>query len=276
MVDWFFRMLKGALIGTGAILPGISGGVLMVVLGVYRPIMAFLAHPVRTFRTAIPFLFPLLIGWAVGVVGLANVVEWLFSEWKLSAIWLFIGLVAGTVPSLYREAGTEGRSLLAWAAFAGAAILIGVWMFILSSSNELSPTPNVLWWALCGILWGLGMVVPGLSPSAFFIFFGLYQPMTEGIGHLDVSVLLPLCVGLIATVALLARSMNHLLQKAYAVVMHGILGIVVASTIGIVPFQSLVDLGATLHYGLCFAAGAVIVYAMDRIGKKQAESGKEI
>ncbi len=275
MADWLFRVLKGALIGTGAILPGISGGVLMVVFGVYHPIMAFLAHPVKTFKQNIAFLLPVLIGWAVGVVGLANVVEWLFSEWEIPAIWLFIGLVAGTLPSLYREAGIQGRPAGAWASLVISALLMGGWMYLLSHLAAVTATPSLLWWLLCGVLWGLGIVVPGLSPSSFFIFFGLYQPMTEGIGHLDLMVLLPIGIGLLLAVALLARGMNALLKRAYPVVMHAILGIVIASTLAIVPLDSLTGLSNIALYAVCFAIGCVAAYGMDKLSKKLGTDGQE-
>ena len=68
---WLFNILKGALIGTGAILPGISGGVLCVVLGIYRPIMNLLQHPLRELKSGLRFFLPILLGFAVGVIGIA-------------------------------------------------------------------------------------------------------------------------------------------------------------------------------------------------------------
>lgn len=265
MANWLFRVLKGALIGVGAILPGISGGVLMVVLGIYRPVMAFLAHPIRAFQKHASLLLPVLIGWAIGVIGLARVVEWLFRTQETPATWLFIGLVAGTMPSLVKEAGSKGRPKSAWLSFFIGAVLMGAWMFLLSRGGGSKVEPNVYWWLLCGVLWGLGLVVPGLSPSSFFIFFGLYEPMTAGIGRFDFSVIIPLAIGLAATVALLARSMNALLRRAYPVVMHAILGIVTASTIAILPFGNARGTGDVILYIVCFVVGCGIAFGMERL-----------
>ena len=66
------KVLQGALIGLGAVLPGISGGVLSVVFGVYRPIMELLSDPVHKWRTHLPELFPYMIGSAAGFLGVAN------------------------------------------------------------------------------------------------------------------------------------------------------------------------------------------------------------
>ncbi len=106
--NWIFRVIQGALIGISAILPGISGGVLCVVFGIYEPMMALLAHPIRTFKRYSVLLLPVLIGWVLGFWGLAGVVEWLFSSSYNPAVWLFIGLIGGMVPSLFKEAGKNG------------------------------------------------------------------------------------------------------------------------------------------------------------------------
>ena len=110
---WGIRTLRdllcGALIGAGAILPGVSGGVLAVVFGVYQPFMEALTHP----RTAIPkywrWAIPLGLGWAVGFLGLAKGIAAAMLWSQAATTWFFIGLILGTLPALFRDAGREGR-----------------------------------------------------------------------------------------------------------------------------------------------------------------------
>ena len=59
--DFFLKLIQGIVIGIGAVLPGISGGVLSVVFGVYQPIMEFLADPVSCLKTHLPVLFPVFL-----------------------------------------------------------------------------------------------------------------------------------------------------------------------------------------------------------------------
>ena len=120
-LQFALRIIKGAVVGVGAILPGISGGVLSVVFGIYRPLMEFLAHPVREFKSKAWYFLPILIGFLLGILGLARVVDWLFRESPVPAVWLFSGLVVGTLPALWREAGQRGRTPASWAAMALAA-----------------------------------------------------------------------------------------------------------------------------------------------------------
>lgn len=268
MGDWAMRVVKGVLIGGGAILPGISGGVLCVVMGVYQPLMAFLAHPFAEFKRRIAYLLPIFIGWGLGAIGFSQLVNLLFQYAETSAVWLFAGLVAGTLPALYKEAGVKGRPRSCVAAFFAGALLVGGWMFLFSGGEKVAVSPSFAWWLVCGALWGMGAIVPGMSPSSFFIFFGLYQPMAAGIGAFDLRVLLPLAVGFVVFVALFVRGVNAMFKVAYPQLMHAILGIVAVSTIGILPLQSGAGIADILGYALCFIVGCGAALLMERLGGK--------
>lgn len=105
------KVLQGALIGLGAVLPGISGGVLSVVFGVYRPIMEFLSDPVHKWRTHLPELFPYMIGSAAGFLGVANLLSYVLETYPEPSVCVFVGLIVGMLPSLWREAGEQGRTV---------------------------------------------------------------------------------------------------------------------------------------------------------------------
>ena len=104
------KVLQGALIGLGAVLPGISGGVLSVVFGVYRPIMELLSDPVHKWRTHLPELFPYMIGSAAGFLGVANLLSYVLETYPEQSVCVFVGLIGGMLPSLWREAGEQGRT----------------------------------------------------------------------------------------------------------------------------------------------------------------------
>ena len=111
---WLRDFLCGVLIGAGAILPGVSGGVLAVVFDIYRPFMEVLTHPGRAVPRYWRMLIPLALGWAAGFMGFAKGISAAITFSAAATTWLFIGLIVGTVPSLFREAGKEGRSASAW------------------------------------------------------------------------------------------------------------------------------------------------------------------
>jgi putative membrane protein len=75
VVDWFIRLVKGALVGIGFILPGLSGGVLAVIFGIYNPLIRFLANIRYKFLKNVLYFLPVGIGAAIGIVLFAIVVE---------------------------------------------------------------------------------------------------------------------------------------------------------------------------------------------------------
>ena len=104
-MKFIVKVLQGALIGLGAVLPGISGGVLCVVFGIYKTIMEFLADPFRKFKTHVPKLIPIGIGGVIGFLGVANILSFLLDRYPAQSVCVFIGLIGGMLPSLFKEAG---------------------------------------------------------------------------------------------------------------------------------------------------------------------------
>lgn len=265
--QWAARALQGALIGGGAILPGISGGVLCVVFGLYRPMMALLADPIRCFGQYWRMFLPVGIGWIAGFFGFARLVEMAFALSANAAVCLFIGLIAGTFPSLWREAGKEGRSRSgAAAAVLSFAALLGALLFFGSAGEELSLTPNVGWFFFCGILWGLSLIIPGMTSSSVLIFLGLFQPMNSGIASFDMSVVVPMALGVAATVLVLARAVDRLFRERYTVAFHIVLGVTAASTAVIIP-TSFAGAGEALTCALLFIAGCFAAGWIEKLGK---------
>ena len=157
---WLRDLLCGALIGAGAILPGVSGGVLAVVFDVYRPMMETLAHPGRGIRKYWHIFLPLGIGWAVGFLGLAKGISAAYALSDAATIWLFIGLIAGTFPALWREAGKEGHGRAAWIACGVCALSVFLTLFYVRHVLRVTVTPNFGWYNFCGALWGASVVLP--------------------------------------------------------------------------------------------------------------------
>ena len=266
--------LCGVLIGAGAILPGVSGGVLAVVFGIYRPLMEMLTRP----RTAIPqywrFLPALGLGWAVGFLGVAKGIA-VCLDWSAAVTtWLFIGLIIGTVPSLFREAGKEGRRTSAWVSLFACAAAVFAGLFYVGRVLSVTVEPSFWWYNFCGALWGMSVVIPGLTSSSVMMALGLYQPMLEGLARLDLLVLSACLPGMVITMLLLARLVSWFFRRHYAVAYHGILGIVLASTLVIVP-TVYVGWWEVVLSALCCAGGfwlASFLARLDQRVKKDMKS----
>jgi putative membrane protein len=280
IIDWFIRLAKGIIVGIGFILPGLSGGVLAVILGIYDRLIRFLSDLKKQFIENILYFIPVIIGGAIGIVLFSILVEKAFGVYAAEFICLFIGFVAGTFPSLYKTAGKEGQSwrdmliLLLSTAFIFILMIYGGRQF-----TEVSP--NLLIWAGSGALIGLGVIVPGMSPSNFLIYFGLYDKMATGIKDFDFAVIIPLLVGFILCVLTFAKLAAYLFKRYYSEMYHFILGMVIGSSLAIFPTVvfpafSPEQLAATrLSFGMAFflcvvffAIGTLISFLFSKVEEK--------
>lgn len=266
VVDWIIRLLKGILVGIGFITPGLSGGVLAVVFGIYEPLMRFLANLKRQFIKNVLFFIPVGIGGVIGVVAFSAVVDFAFENFAAQFIWLFIGFIAGTFPSLFKTSGEQGRKTWHWALLILTAVGTVFLMRWMESIRNVQLEPSFFSWVMSGALIGLGVVVPGMSPSNFLIYVGLYQPMAAGLRRLDLGVAVPLALGLILCVLLLAKLIAWLFKKFYTGMYHFILGVVVGSTIAIIPAG--VQGWTVAVCALLFVVGALISFGLAKLDEK--------
>ena len=264
------KVLQGALIGLGAVLPGISGGVLSVVFGVYRPIMELLSDPVHKWRTHLPELFPYMIGSAAGFLGVANLLSYVLETYPEPSVCVFVGLIVGMLPSLWREAGEQGRNV-------GNVILSCVTLVAMLSllfwlqNSQNTVEPGFFSFLFCGFAFALSVIAPGMSFSTILMPLGLYTPFVEGIGHVRPEVLFPGVAGCVVTFICLAKLVNRLFERQYALMFHGILGIVGAATVMTVPWGSFATSADAASRNLfCMAAGIVAALLLEVMNEKMA------
>lgn len=232
--DWLLRFVKGMFIGSGFILPGVSGGALAAIFGIYERIIAFLAHITRNFKENVLFFIPVGLGGVTGVFLLSFAVSFLLGAYETIILWFFVGCIIGTVPALWKEAGKKGRSTREIVILIVSFVL--GFLFLWKGSGLFSHVDqNFFTWMIAGGLIGLGMIVPGLSPSNFLVYMGMYKAMSDGIKELNFGVIIPIGIGGIVTVLGLSKVMDYIFSKAYPQLFHFILGVVFASTVMIIP-----------------------------------------
>lgn len=266
--DWILRLIKGTLAGIGGIVPGLSGGVLLVVFGIYEPLMQFLGHLRVNFWKNVHYFLPVVIGLGLGILGFSVVIDFAFTHYAAQFTWLFIGFIAGTFPSLFKTAGKQGRKAWHWVLLGGMSVGTFFLMRWMETVQNTKLEPTFFNWLLSGAMVGLGVVIPGMSPSNFLMYLDLYLPMASGIKDLNFGVIVPLALGVILCILLFAKLVSWLFKKFYAFMYHFILGIVVGSTAAIIPADVQ---GWTI--GVCALmamAGAVVSFFVAKLDEKYA------
>ncbi|MBY7656204.1 DUF368 domain-containing protein [Lactiplantibacillus plantarum] len=272
------RFFKGVVIALGFILPGVSGGVLAAILGIYERLLGFMAHFRRNFKRYFWYFVPVGLGGIVGIALLSAPLEYLLAHAQVIVLWGFAGAIIGTLPALMKTATSRApRDWLDGVWFFGTFIISAGLLYFMSELFGTLPA-NFGGFIVAGALIALGVLVPGLSPSNLLLILGLFTPMLTGFKRLDiVGVYLPIAIGGILAMALFSKLMDHLLVKFHSRVYHFILGIVLASTMLILipnPYaaESISYAHATLSTylfsAIALAVGIALGYWMSALESK--------
>ena len=260
-MDYFSQIIKGVLIGTANILPGISGGTLAISMGVYEQILYALTHLHKEPKKSLSTLLPYIAGALGGIVGLSFTMEYLFATWPLQTNLTFIGLIFGGLPAVFSRIFHPQLSLIK--AEQGPEVTLG--------GNLISSTLLFL----IGIMSAGTMVIPGISGSMILMMIGYYQPLLSAINQAlfalltgDFStffiqgiLLFPFALGLCIGFYLFARLMETLFSRFARITYCAILGLIISSPIGILAGLpgSCFSLRSISTGGVCFMVALLFV-----------------
>lgn len=249
-------VVQGCIVGIGAILPGVSGGTLCYAFGIYNQLLEVLANPIKGLKKHWKMLIFVGIGCAAGFVCFAGVTNWLLGLNEAVVLCVFVGLIAGTLPGIWKDAGEKSRNKVSVIALVVSFVFVSAVFYVFKNIFVLRIAPNFLGWLICGLLWGLSFIVPGFSSSTLLLFFGIYDEMSAGISRLDFSVLIPLGIAMLATLLLLSKLMKWVFDKHHSIISHCVIGFVVATTLMILPSFS-TSVGNIIVYIISIVCGAV-------------------
>lgn len=276
---FLLKVIQGAFVGFGFVLPGLSGGVLCVVFGIYKTIMEFLADPFGKFKTHFPKLLPVGIGGIIGILGISKLLGVLLENFEAPSVCVFIGLIVGMLPSLFREAGQQGRDKKSFVSLAIATVftlaLLGSLLFVLNR-YQITIEPNFGWNMFAGFCLALSVIVPGMSSNTLLMPLGLYDKFIAALGDLNFAVIIPAGIGVLVTVILLSKAVNTLFERHYSIAFHAIIGIVIAATIMIIPAEEAIQLSFVTSVSsaiinvICIAAGIAAALLLDKFNQKYA------
>lgn len=228
---FWYRIASGILIALGLVIPGVSGALLAMVLGVYEPLIAAVAKPFSNWRQNVRLVFPLLLGVLLCLLLFTRLLEYLFAQHPLPTLYFFYGLVLGSLPIVIRQANDTGFRLsyivgvtfgLASLLFAGNLLkAIGADWALLGSGLSLR--------IFQGALVGFSLVVPGLSVSFILLAFGYYEELLGLAARLDFLALAPLALGFLPALMVSSRGIYWLFKKHHGQTSHFILGILLGS-----------------------------------------------
>jgi putative membrane protein len=246
MIRPAFDLIRGIIIGAGAILPGISGASLAVVFGVYEEFMELIAHPLKNLKQFFSRRLFLCIGIAIGFLAFTLVLDCLFSSHSTPLVFLFSGFIAGTLPEIFTVARKHGMGkgeVIAFCVTAGLLITMALTRGMTSTlgvpdSAASIPTAidiNLFTWVFAGAIIALGSLLPGLSASFILIFLGLYGPLLDSVKHIDLPVALSLGAGALVSLVIFSQMIESLYRRFHGIMSFAVLGFTLGSLFLVFP-----------------------------------------
>lgn len=236
-MDFLSGFLKGVAMGAGAIAPGVSGGALAVIFGLYDKITDFIAHLNRNFKRNLLFFIPIGIGAVAGVLIFSRIIEFLFQNFETEVRYAFVGLMLGTLPSVVREANKKGYKQKYLIPFIISLVLTLTVTYLENNAviliNEVGTGPVHL--IIYGLIIGFGTIIPGISASIILMYMGAYEVVIGAISDLRIIFIFYIGIGFILSILLFAKLISMLFEKVYGMTYYTILGLVLGSIISIFP-----------------------------------------
>lgn len=262
-------LLKGFCIGGSMLVPGVSGGSMAIILGIYDDLIVATSKLFQNPKKSLPFLAYVLLGGLIGFVVVANPLQSLIAWNEKLVMFFFIGAVAGGIPVILKKAVVRKFSLrVVGYPLLGLAI---IWLISLLPENLFSAHSGVLGLFLQflgGIVSAVALVLPGISVSYLLVILGIYQPILAAIASMNVLYLLPFAAGLIAGIVGFIKLLEHLLNRHPKPTYLVILGFIVGSVAEIFPGLPVRPIEWVMGIVL-FAAGFFAIYTVSRKGDEE-------
>ncbi len=217
--------LKGIVVGVGGIAPGLSGSVMLIILGLYEKTINAIGTFFKNFKKNILFLVPLFMGFGVGVLLFSKIVDFMLENYEFHTRYLFLGLVVGTIPLFYKEVKKNGFSKKFYSVIIISALL-GFLLFL--SNNNLFPVvenPNLIQSVLLGVAVAGSSIIPGVDSAVILSALGLYELYVGSLADFNLSILIPAAFGLGGGALIISYVMNNLIKKFYTVTFSIIFGL---------------------------------------------------
>ena len=287
MKDKIVLVIKGFIMGIANIIPGVSGGTLALILGIYEKFIGAINHFFSNFKENFKFLLCVFIGIGLSLITMSNVIDYSYKNFPIPTTLFFVGLVIGGLPLLYKKVKgkKEKKEVSSWVIF---GITFAIVIFMAISDKIFGNVAQVdfsnmnlfsyILLFIVGAIAAATMIIPGVSGSLVLMLLGYYYPVINTIKELstfnnlanNLIILIVLGLGVLVGIVLIAKLIEFLFKKYETKTYYGVLGFIFASIIAI-PIATFSEIEITFNIvhiiiGIVVAfIGGVIAY---KLGEK--------
>ncbi len=266
-MKYIILFLKGMIIGVTKIIPGVSGAVMAISLGVYEKALNSISNFFSDIKNNLEFLVPIGLGVAIAIVLSSKIVIYFLDNYYLPTMLLFVGLIIGGIPQLLTKINFKELNYKSYMAFIGAVALILLLQLVGNQNSFIefnSYISKFFVFIFIGLLDALTMIIPGISGTAIMMILGCYHLLLNALSSLTslseilngLEMLIPFFVGIAIGVISLSKLMSYLLNKKTQITYSAIIGFAIASVITLIfqVFQT-----EFLFYEVLISLGLLVI-----------------
>lgn len=279
------KFLQGIVIGVANIIPGVSGGTMMVAMGIYDKLIHSITHLRKEFKESLRFLIPIFVGVGAALVIVARILEFCFEMFPIQTNLLFCGLIVGSLPFICTH--VKGKKvtpgmMVSFLVFFAVVVAMALMGETEGAAADVSfSLMNVIKLFGVGVIAAATMVVPGVSGSMMLMILGYYNTILECINDTvdaltafdmgrimdNMLVLIPFGIGVVIGIFLIAKIIEFIFERAETHAYWAIVGLIVASPIAILwkTDWSGFSIVAILTGAVTFAIGWIVA---GKLGKE--------
>ena len=235
--------LKGFIMGVANIIPGVSGGTLAVILGVFKDFLGAISNIFKTFWKSVLFLLPIVLGIGVAILASSKLIETCLTKFPLATVLFFVGLILGGIPILFNKIKNEMKSVPNYIIFGIVFMFVLVFTFFISGEKNVELINlnffDYILLFFVGALASASMVIPGISGSMVLMTVGYYNGILATVNNLfdfsmfweNVAILIPFGLGVVVGILLISKLITYLLNKFEVKTYFAIFGFIFSSLI---------------------------------------------
>ena len=271
VMNYIILALKGIAIGIANAVPGVSGGTIAVITKIYDKLLAAITPNIKKLIKNLPFLIPVGIGMALGILIAARILGFLFEEYNVPTQLFFVGVVIGSIPMIYKECTSEKKlSVVCIAPFAAGLFVMAAMAFLSpaesSGSGSLDVVSGIMLF-ISAVFSAAAMIIPGISGALIMKVFGAYDMIIAAVNALDFPVLLIFAAGAVVGIFAAAGIITSLLKKFRRGTYCLIGGLIIGSIPSIFPSNFTLDVQGII--GIVMLAVGIAVPMLTELPTKR-------
>lgn len=272
-LEYLKYFICGIVFGVANVIPGVSGGTMLVVFGVFGRLTESISGLKKIIHN-LAFLITFALGAGAGILLSAKVIGSMFAAYAIQTNMFFIGLILGGVPLILKLGTSEKKVkplcivpfLISMAIVVGLTVLEKLDVFTMTAENITGfDAVFSLKMIVCAAIAAVTMIIPGISGSFMMMLLGVYETIIGALNTMNFYVIIPFAIGAVVGIVFGAKLISLLIKKNKLMVYAAIMGMVVGSVYAILPE----GFGFNLQTGYGFAfmlAGVLASVLIEKFG----------